>query len=91
MKLKLAQHGAKSDDLLMNLFRGYKSARDNSFNKFILDLERDYLYGEKDLSADELMSKALTAFQVEKDRNTWGVLNFHRLLLLSIHTNFKSF
>ena len=90
LKLKLAQHGTKSDDLLINLFRGYKAARDNNFNKFILDLERDYLYGEKDLSADELMSKALTAFQVEKDRDTWGALTEDQQMIVAMQAQIKS-
>ena len=51
-----------------------KAAKDNNFNKFIHDLERDYLYGERSLTYEQLMSKALTtAFQVETDKDTcWG-------------------
>ena len=89
-KLKLAQYGATSEDLLVNLFRGYKAARDNAFNKFICDLERDYLYGERHLTADQLMTKAITAYQVEVDKSNWGALSADQQMIVAMQTELKS-
>ena len=66
LRNKLAQYGAMSEDTLVNLFRGYKAARDNSFHAYILEIERHYQYGNTFINEDQLMIKALTAYQVEK-------------------------
>ena len=71
LRNKLTRYGTTSEDMLVNLFRGYKAAADRSFHQYILDIERDYQYGDRDLTTEELMTKALTAYQVEKEKGAW--------------------
>ena len=89
LKASLAQYGTQSEDLVVNLFKGYKAARDNGFHEYIKGLERKYLYSEEIYTADQLMSKALTAYQVEFDNGSWGKLSEDQEMLVAMQSELK--
>lgn len=89
LKASLAQYGTQSEDLVVNLFKGYKAARDNSFHEYIEGLERKYLYNEETFTPDQLMSKALTAYQVEFDNGRWGKLSEDQEMLVAMQSELK--
>jgi hypothetical protein len=86
---KLAQYGATSEDTLVNLFRGYKAARDNAFCDYIKKIERDYQYGNETITVDQLMTKAHTAYQVEKERGNWGALSEDQQMIVAMQSELK--
>jgi len=87
---KLHQHGTTSEDTLTNLFRGYRAAQDANFHSFILDIERKFLYGIDQVTVTQLMSRARTAYQVEKDKGTWGALSEEQQILQAVQAEVKS-
>ena len=89
LRNKLTRYGTTSEDMLVNLFRGYKAAADRSFHQYILDIERDYQYGDRALTAEELMTKALTAYQVEKEKGAWGALSDEQQQLIAMQSEIK--
>jgi hypothetical protein len=89
LRNKLTQYGATSEDTLVNLFRGYKAARDNSFVDYIKKIERDYQYGNETITVDQLMTKALTAYQVEVERGNWGALSEDQQMIVAMQSELK--
>ena len=89
LRNKLTRYGTTSEDMLVNLFRGYKAASDRSFHQYILDIERDYQYGDRTLTTEELMTKALTAYQVEKEKGAWGALSDEQQQIVAMQSEIK--
>jgi len=54
-----------------------------NFHSFILDIERKFLHDMDQVTVTQLMSRARTAYQVEKDKETWGAL------LQAVHAEVK--
>ena len=54
----LTRHGARSEDMMDNLFRGYLVAEDNNFRKYMKEQYQKFQYGELTLTPAEIMSKA---------------------------------
>lgn len=89
LRTRLIQYGATSEDVLVNLFRGYKAARDNNFLKYINHIEQSYHYGDTAITADQLMSKALTIYQVELDKGSWGELSEGQQMIVALQSEVK--
>lgn len=86
----LTRYGQQSEDLLINLFRGYNAAQDKYFQKYISDLEQDHLFGEADIDAETLMAKALTAYQVRSEAGKWGVLSEEQQMIVAMKAELKT-
>ena len=71
----LNRHGARCEDMMDNLFRGYLVAEDNDFRKYMKEQYQLYQYGEITLTEAEIMAKARTAYQVAIDNEKWGALS----------------
>ena len=71
----LTRHGARCEDMMDNLFRGYLVAEDNDFRKYMKETYQKYQYGEVPLTAPQLMAKARTVYQVATDNSKWGALS----------------
>ena len=67
---KLQARGQVTQDLLVNLFKGYKICRDLEFVKYIKKKEDFYEEGG-DVTADQLMEWALNKFKSRKESNVW--------------------
>ena len=67
----LLARGERVDDLITNLFKGYKVADDIEFVSSIKLWESAYYQGD-DLTADTLMSKALNDYNAKVISQSWG-------------------
>jgi hypothetical protein len=71
--MALEARGNTTSDLLVNLFRGYKSASDETFRKYICDREDDYNDGTlMNLTPEKLMSLAVNKYRTLVDDNAWN-------------------
>jgi hypothetical protein len=67
----LSSRGQTSSDLLVNLFKGYKSASDDKFFDYINRKESDYDEGG-DVTETSLMAGALVKYKARKLTQSWG-------------------
>jgi hypothetical protein len=67
----LSARGETSSDLLVNLFKGYKSANDVEFLDFVRRRENSYEEGE-DINTNNLMADALIKFKARKLVGKWS-------------------
>ena len=67
----LEARGETSEDLLDNLFKGYKVAADKKFVRYIEQKETDYFDGA-DITPDNLMLLAENKYAARVERHTWG-------------------
>jgi hypothetical protein len=70
LQIQLAARKASTEDLLANLLKGYKAAKDTKFIRFVETLEDD-IDGGKDIKTPELMRRCLTKYQIMKQRKEW--------------------
>ena len=62
----LASHGKTSEDLIVYLFKAYKSIPDKGFNQIIKRKHSDYSMGTEDLEVTELKTFAQTCYDMRK-------------------------
>ncbi len=67
----LSACGERTEDLLVNLFKGYGAASDKRFVSYIARRKEKYDEGE-DLSHDALMNLANEKFKSMQDEGTWN-------------------
>jgi hypothetical protein len=67
----LSARGETTNDLLTNLFKGYKVANDVEFANFIRRKENSYEEGE-DVNPNNLMADSLTKYKARKLGDTWS-------------------
>jgi hypothetical protein len=68
---QLASRGEKTFDLLTNLFKGYKTAKDRKFVEYIEKKEETYEEGT-DLLPEQLMRLASNKYKIRKLQNAWA-------------------
>ena len=68
---QLRARGEYTNDLLINLFKGYLSATDKSFTTYIEKKLEAYEEGQ-DMSADQLMLWARNKYDLLLDKGTWN-------------------
>lgn len=66
----LHARGETTNDLLANLFKAYAACSDQSFVRYIADLQNKWEENE-DLTANELMLKAETKFRILQSKDKW--------------------
>lgn len=67
----LRARGETTNDLLNNLFKAYKTVKDDEFLTYIKAKESDWHEGEMELTAEKLMLLAKNKFQLLKDQKKW--------------------
>ena len=67
---KLQARGQVTQDLLVNLFKGYKVCRDLEFVEYVKKKE-DYYEEGGDVTSEQLMEWALNKFKSRKEANIW--------------------
>jgi hypothetical protein len=67
----LSARGETSNDLLNNLFKGYKVAADSEFQEFIKRKENEYEEG-KDVGVNNLMADAVSKFEARVLTKEWA-------------------
>ena len=66
----LVARGERTEDLMVNLFKGYRACNDSEFREYIKRKEDAYDEGS-DLTVDQLMNLALNKYQLMMDDKTW--------------------
>jgi len=67
----LAARGQTSDDLLVNLFKGYSYSADETFKDYISKKEDAFEEGQ-DIDPSQLMDYALNKYRVLVEKGTWS-------------------
>ena len=85
---QLAERGETTQDLLSNLFKGYKAASDKSFVAYINKKEEDYDEGT-DIEPALLMTLAVNKFKILKQRDVWNApsMDEEKILALEVEIN----
>lgn len=67
---QLAARGKQSTDLLLHLFKAYKTIQDNEFNRYIKDKEAKYEEGDN-MTPAKLKHFALSKYRILVSKNEW--------------------
>jgi hypothetical protein len=67
----LTARGETSNDLLINLFKGYAVVIDQDFKRYISDKQNDYEEGQ-DINPEILMNFAIVKFRTLKQKGRWN-------------------
>ena len=90
-ELLLALHarGEQTLDLLPNLFRGLKAAKDKTFVRYIEQKEFDYDEG-KGVTAEDLMQLALNRYDASVEAGTWQAPYLEEQEVVALRTELKA-
>eukprot|EP00957_Ditylum_brightwellii_P123256 9397662-Ditylum_brightwellii.AAC.1 len=80
----LQSRGEKTEDLIINLFKGYKAAKDAIFVDYITCKEDDYEEGTP-YTPERLMRKALNKYSIRKSKLIWGALSPEQQDIVSLN------
>ena len=86
----LAARGEETQDLLVNLFKAYAAASDQSFKTYINDHQNRYDDGEE-LTSDELMLKAENKYKALVERNQWNMKSKEEEQIVALNAELKEF
>ena len=67
----LQSRGESSNDLLVNLFKGYEAASDKDFRTYVSNVQDDYDDGRLELTPDSLMVQMDTKFKALQVKGKW--------------------
>ncbi len=84
----LAARGQRSDDLLINLFKGYKACADHKFLAYIELKESEYEEG-KDITPNELMHLALNKYLARVEKKMWKAPSVEQQKILALEAELK--
>ena len=68
---QLEAHGETTQNLIINLWKGYKACTDQAFKKYIDNLHSQWKHGKEVLTAHELMTAAANEYQILLEENAW--------------------
>ena len=81
--------GETSEDLLDNLFKGYKVACDKTFVKYIEQKETDYFDGV-DITPDSLMMRTENKYAALVERGSWGGMSEEQKQIIALTSTVTS-
>ena len=84
----LAARGQTSDDLLVNLFKGYKACTDHKFMAYIELKESEYEEGGA-LTPTHLMQLALNKYQARVEKKEWNAPSPEQQKILALEAELK--
>jgi len=84
----LNARGETTTDLLTNLFKGYKSAKDENFIKYI-DLKEEFYEEGNALTATELMEFAKNKWSILKQKHMWNAPSPQEEKILALEAKVK--
>lgn len=85
---ELNARGETTQDLLVNLFKGYNTAPDKSFLGYIQKKEDDYDDGA-DINPNELMKLAANKYKVLVDKNVWNAPTAQEEKIVALEATIK--
>lgn len=86
---ELNSHGEGTQDLLVNLFKGYSSATDKTFLTYIQHKEDEYDEGGK-ITADNLMQLVSNKYKVLVDKGAWNTPSSDEQKIISLQAQIKT-
>jgi hypothetical protein len=84
----LAARGERSTDLLVNIFNAYKSVKDETFIKYVVEKESAYEEG-KDYTPTQLMTLAESKYKILVDKGTWQALSPEQQKIVALEAEMK--
>lgn len=79
----------RSDDILSNLFKGYKEAEDDEFVAYIKRKEEDYEEGNDPFTYEQLMQQAENKYKIRVQNKTWKAPSKQDEQLLALQAKVK--
>lgn len=86
---QLKARGETTQDLLVNLFKGYKAAQDSKFVEYIEKREDEYEDGEN-ITEEMLMTKAANKYKTLMLKEKWMAPSAHEEKVLALEAKIKS-
>ena len=88
LRQDLSARGEESNDLLVNLFKGYAAASDEAFTRYIQRKKDAYDEGEN-VDDDSIMKDAVNKFNNLKLEGKWNALSADQEKLVALQAEFK--
>jgi hypothetical protein len=85
----LIARGQPPTELKRQLFKAYLKCGDEEFIRFINMKKDQYEEGEP-IAEDELMSKALTKYELKVENKTWNVADAHKERIIALEAQVRS-
>lgn len=86
----LNAHGAQTQDLLSNLFKGYKAASNREFRAYIAKKEDKYNEGT-DIKPNHLMKLALNKYKTLLESKQWNAKSMEDSQIIALEAKIKWF
>ena len=86
----LAARGETTEDLLVNLFKGYKECSDKQFVAYIKRKSDDHDEGNDELLAEELMTNADNKHKMLKEAGEWNAPTPEEEKIIALEAEIKS-
>jgi hypothetical protein len=85
----LLARGEVSNDLLVNLFKGYKASSDRRFVAYIEKKEEDYEDGTNVITPQQLMTLAKNRYEVLMEKGIWNAPSAEEEKILALESTIK--
>jgi len=85
----LLARGEVSNDLLINLFKGYKASSDRRFVAYIEKKEEDYEDGSTAISPHQLMTLAKNRYEVLVEKGLWNAPSAEEEKIMALEATIK--
>ena len=85
----LLARGEVSNDLLVNLFKGYKASSDRRFVAYIEKKEEDYEDGTVSITPQQLMTFAKNRYEVLVEKGLWNAPSAEEEKILALEATIK--
>ena len=85
----LMARGETSNDLFINLFKGYKSASDRRFVAYIEKKEEDYEDGSLTITPQQLMTLAKNRYEVLVEKGLWNAPSAEEEKIMALEATVK--
>lgn len=86
----LRARGETTNDLLNNLFKAYKTVKDDDFMTYIKAKESDWYEGELNLTAEKLMLLANNKYRLLKDQGKWQAPSAAEEKIIALEAKLKA-
>ena len=85
----LLARGEVSNDLLVNLFKGYKASSDRRFVAYIEKKEEDYEDGTATITPQQLMTLAKNRYEVLVEKGMWNAPSAEEEKIMALESTIK--
>ena len=87
---QLQARGEDTEDLLINLFKGYLECSDKVFVRYIERKKEDYDEGDDEMTSNQLMLLASNKYKILKDNDRWNAPSAEEEKILALEAQLES-